>query len=183
VAVSSFGSLGNGSVTNSISLSNGGRLNNTASGTVDLGLNRAIAIGSGGGVIAHSNAAAATINIPGNLTGSGSLSFASTLAGAGTYVLNGDNSGYTGAISVDAQAGGLTALRFGNQSSVPSSGSVTLNFPAAGATGNATTLDLLGGIILPSGFTVNLTSSLNGKHGWRSSSCRRCAKPTCSATR
>src|SRR5207248_8476313 len=110
----------------------------------DLGANRSIAVGAGGGSLSHNNATAETITIGGNLTGTGPLSFQSNAAGAGTFVLNGTNSGYTGNISVDVASTGITALRFGTATAAPGGGSITLNYPVNGATGNATTLDLPG---------------------------------------
>ena len=171
ISFAAANSLGNGGSTNSIALSNGGKLSYTGATTLDLGINRPIAVGTGGGALVHNNATAATINVPGNLSGNGSLSFASAAAGAGTFVLSGDNSGYAGSISVDAPAavaGGLTVLRIANQISAPTTGSITLNYPAAATTtGNAVTLDLPN-IALPATVGLNLTAFLNGAIGQRS---------------
>jgi hypothetical protein len=60
-----------------------------------------------------------------------------------------------------AGTGGLTVLRPAAQQAVPLSGSITLNYPATGATGNATTLDLPN-VTLPAGLGVNLTSLQSG---------------------
>ena len=160
VVISAANSLGNASATNTIGINGGGRLSITAG--LDLGATRAIALGTGGGSISVNNAAAQTVTVSGNLTGSGSdnLSVHTAAAGAGTFILTGNNSGFTGRISVDAPAavaGGLTALRIGTQVAAPAGGSITLNYPAAGATGNATTLDLPG-ITLPAALTLNMTS-------------------------
>ena len=163
VVINGTNSIGSGAVGNNIAISGGGRLSYNNTTALDLGVNRSIAVGAGGGSISHNSATAATITVPGNLTGSGSdnLSFHSAAAGGGTFVLTGDNSGYTAKISVDSGSTGLTTLRIGSQSAAPAGGSITLNFPAAGATGNATTLDLPG-ITLPAGVTLNMTSLLNG---------------------
>jgi autotransporter-associated beta strand protein len=173
VAISSVASLGEGAFpSNSLALSGGGRLSYTAATAADLGVNRSIAVGTGGGSISHNNATAATITIPGNITGSGTdnLSFHSNAAGTGTFVLTGDNSGFTGRISVDppAVAGGLTVLRIGGQSAVPAGGSITLNYPANATTsGNSVALDLPG-ISLPAAVTLNLTSGATAALSLRS---------------
>ena len=164
VVISAANSLGNASITNTIGISGGARLSLTTG--MDLGATRSIAVGTGGGSISLNNAAAQTVTVPGNLSGSAALSFHSAAAGAGTFVLTGNNSGYTGAISVDAQAAGLTQLRIGTQSAAPAGGSITLNFPAAGASGNATTLDLPG-VSLGAGVTLNMTSLLSGTNSLR----------------
>ena len=167
VTIATPTSLGSGAVGNALTISGGGRLSNNASIAFDLGVNRNIAVGAGGGSISHNNATAVGITIPGNITGSDALSFHSAAAGAGTFILTGNNSGYNGAITVDAQAAGITVLRLAVQSAVPVGGSITLNYPAAGATGTATTLDLPG-ITLPVGVTLNMTSFLNGAISLRS---------------
>lgn len=154
-------SLGVGVAGNSIALSGGGRLQNNGASALNLGVSRAIAVGTGGGTISHSSATAVTITIPGNISGTTALSFQSVLAGAGTFALSGDNSGYTGAISVDAVSTGLSTLQIATNSASPSGGSITVNFPAAGANGNANTLNLRG-TTLSAGVTLNMTSLLNG---------------------
>ena len=164
LAISNQNSLGSGVAGNSILIQGGGRLNYNGSAAIDFGLNRDIAVGTGGGSISHNNATAATLTIPGRLSGSDALSLRSNVAGAGSFVLTGNNSGYSGALSVDAPTagtGGLTVLRPAAQQAVPLSGSITLNYPATGATGNATTLDLHN-VTLPAGLGVNLTSLQSG---------------------
>ena len=64
-------SIGNGVPGNSLALSGGGKLSYTGTVATDLGINRTIAVGTGGGVLEHNSATAATITIPGNLSGSG----------------------------------------------------------------------------------------------------------------
>jgi fibronectin-binding autotransporter adhesin len=56
---------------------------------------------------------------------------------------------------------GLTTLQITNNNGAPGAGSITVNYPAAGATGNANTLNLPG-TSLPAGVTVNMTSLLSG---------------------
>ena len=161
-------SLGGGGTGNTIALSNGGTLAYTGAVAANLGINRNIAIGTGGGTISHRNATAATITIPGNLSGTGALALNSTLAGGGTFLLSGsNNSAYTGAITVDSIAAGISTLNFASQASVPNASSITLNYPAAGANGNATTLSL-NGVSTPMATTLNMTSFLNGAISLRS---------------
>ncbi|MEK0451981.1 MAG: hypothetical protein RL088_4249 [Verrucomicrobiota bacterium] len=168
VSIADPASLGNGSPGNSVFLGNGGRLAYTGAVAANLGFNRNINVGSGGGTISHSNAAAATIAIPGKLLGSGTLSLNSTLAGNGTFSLTGMNGDFSGTIVVDSLAAGLTTLSIPNQSAVPAATSITLNYPPAGATGNATTINLLGGVTLPATTTLKMTSLQNGTTSLRS---------------
>ena len=164
-------SLGDGSSTNGIAISGGGRLVQTGAAALDLGVNRAITVGAGGGALSHNNATGAAVTVSGNLSGNGPLSFHSAAAGAGTFILTGNNSGYNGDITVDAPAaaaGGLTALRIANSAAAPGGGSITLNFPAAGAAGgDATTLNLPGGVTLPAGLALRMTSGFNGANSMR----------------
>ena len=168
VSIADPASLGGGGTGNTIALSNGGTLAYTGAVAANLGINRNIAIGTGGGTISHRNATAATITIPGNLSGTGALALNSTLAGGGTFLLSGsNNSAYTGAITVDSIATGISTLNFASQASVPNASSITLNYPAAGANGNATTLSL-NGVSIPAATTLNMTSFLNGAISLRS---------------
>ena len=169
LAISGPDSLGSGVIGNSIAISGGAKLSSTAAPTVNFGINRNIAIGVGGGRLSHDSATAAAITIPGKISGTGPLSFHSNAAGAGTFILTGDNSGYSGDITVDAPTvlGGLTALRIAANKAAPAGGSITLNYPTAGATGNATTLDLVD-TTLPAAVGVNLTSLLSGTISLRS---------------
>jgi autotransporter-associated beta strand protein len=152
-------SLGSGAPGNSLSFSNGGKLSYTGAVAANLGVNRSIAVGTGGGILEHNNAAAATITIPGALSGSEALTIQSVAAGGGTVALTGNNAGYTGPITVNSNSAGLTTLRIDNTAASPGlDSSITLNYPAAGATGNNTTLTLSGGTILPATTTVHMTS-------------------------
>ena len=171
ISIANPASLGGGALGNSIAFSNGGRLTTTAA--LDLGLNRDIIVNTGGGSISHNSATAANITIPGQLLSGGTdnISFHSNAAGAGTFILTGNNGGATGNISVDAPtavANGLTILRIANAAAAPGGGIITLNYPAAAATtGNAVTLDLPG-VTLPAAVGLNMTAFLNGAISQRS---------------
>ncbi len=165
LSISNGASLGLGSNTNGIDLSNGARI--TATAALNTGTLRGINIGSGGGILAMSNAAAQTVTVAGNLTGSAPLTFNSMLAGGGTFSLTGLNSGYTGDISVTATSTGLTTLQLANQPAVPNASSITVNYPAAGASGNANILNLPG-VALPAATTLIMTSLQNGATSLRS---------------
>jgi fibronectin-binding autotransporter adhesin len=141
---------------NTIALSNGARLAYTGA-TADLGVNRSIAIGAGGGALSLRSATASTLTLSGNLTGSAPLNFNSTLAGSGTFALTGTNSGYTGAISVDSLGAGVTVLNLANAAAIPAASSITLNYPLVAAGGNGNTLNLAG-LALPVGTTLNMNS-------------------------
>jgi autotransporter-associated beta strand protein len=104
LAFAAANSLGNAGAANTIAISGGARLSYTAATALDLGATRSIAVGAGGGSISHNNATAANITISGELSGSDNLSLHSNAAGAGTFILTGINSGYTGNLSVDAQS-------------------------------------------------------------------------------
>ncbi|HEX8916294.1 MAG TPA: autotransporter-associated beta strand repeat-containing protein, partial [Humisphaera sp.] len=159
VVVSAANSLGDGSATNGIALSGGGRLSTTAA--IDLGT-RPVSVGAGGGSLSFNNAAAGTVTVGGSLAGTGAnaLSFHTAAAGAGTFVLTGSNAGYAGRITVDAASTAGTTLRFASSAAVPGTGSViTLNYPAAATTsGTASGIDLPGGVTIPAGVTLNMTS-------------------------
>ena len=164
VSIAAANSLGNALPGNSIALSNGGRLAYSGTTAFDLGVNRGIAVGSGGGVIAHTGGTVVAYNVSGNLSGSGALKFSTTGTGTvstvTTYTLNGNNSAYTGPITVEATGNLLSALTIPSQANVPNASSITLNYPAASVTGgNATTLNLSHGVTLPVGTTLNFTSS------------------------
>ena len=166
-------SLGNASATNTIALSSGGRLRYTGTAAIDLGATRSIAVGTGGGTISQSGTANVTMTIPGNITGSGNLAFrttgtSGTVSTATTYSLTGDNSGYTGNISIEAGANILSTLNLATQSAVPNAASITVNYPEASITNqNANTLNLPG-VTLPVGTTLNMTAFLNGAISLRS---------------
>ena len=164
VSIASAASLGSGAAGNGIAISNGARLNFTA-GT-DLLATRSIEIGSGGAVISMTNTAAQTVNIPGNLTGAGSLNFTSGAAGAPAFVLGGANQGFSGDVTADSNGGGVTTLRLASNTAV-TGGNLTLAHPISGAAGAATTLDLAG-FTLPSTTVLVMNSTILGTTSYRS---------------
>jgi autotransporter-associated beta strand protein len=164
ISLASAASLGSGATGNGIAISNGARLNFTA-GT-DLLATRSIEIGSGGAVISMTNAAAQTVNIPGNLTGAGSLNLTSGAAGAPTFALGGANQGFSGDIMVDSNGGGVTTLRLASNTAV-TGGNLTLAHPVSGAAGAATALDL-GGFTLPGTTVLVMNSTILGTTSYRS---------------
>ena len=163
IAIDGTNSIGSGVIGNSLAF-NGGKLSYTASTALDLGLNRRIAVGTGGGIIVHNNATAANITIPGAISGSTPLAFQSALAGGGTFNLSGDNSGYTGTISVDSAGAGTTTLAFFTQASIPPSGSIVIGMPVGAGTSGVNALNLNGGLTLPAGLSVftNVGANANG---------------------
>jgi fibronectin-binding autotransporter adhesin len=154
-------SLGSGVAGNSIALSGGGKLSYTGTGTVDLGINRNIAVGTGGGILEHNNAAAATIVIPGALSGNEALTFQTAAAGNATVTLSGGNAAYTGAISIGSLLTGTTTLSLATPAAVPAASSITVNYPAAATgTGANNVLNLQAGTTLGGDTTINMTSFL-----------------------
>jgi fibronectin-binding autotransporter adhesin len=161
ISIATTASLGSGGVGNGLVLSNGGKLSHTGTVAPDLGVNRSIAVGTGGGVLEHNSATALTLQVPGTLSGSDALTFQSAGTGAGTFSLTGSNAAYTGAINVSSVSTGLATLRINNNDSLPAASSITVNYPAgATAAGSANTLNLLEGTTVPVGTTINLTSGL-----------------------
>ena len=160
VVIGAAGSLGNGVVGNNIALSGGARLTYNAATAMNLGANRSIAVGAGGGSLAHSNATGATITLPAPITGSEPLNFHSASA-AGTFAVTGDMSGYTGDISLTAAGAGTTTLSFASGSVPPTVGSITLAKPAAAAASAANNLSLNGTTNLGAGLTVAMNAGFN----------------------
>jgi autotransporter-associated beta strand protein len=155
-------SLGSGVPGNGIALSGGGKLSYTGTVAPDLGVNRSIAVGTGGGVLEHNSATALTLQVPGALSGSEALTFQTAGTGGGTFSLTGSNTAYTGAINVNAVSTGLTTLRVSSTDSLSNASSITVNYPAAGAaSGNANSLTLLDGVTVPASTTINLTSGIS----------------------
>jgi fibronectin-binding autotransporter adhesin len=161
LAIASADSLGNGLPGNGIVLSNGGTLLHTAGAAANLAVGRTIAVGTDGGTIAHGNATAATITIPGSLSGNGPLTLQSNLAGGGSFILSGDNSGFTGNVNIVAQGAGLTTLRIDNSAAAPAGGLITVNHPAGSvAVGAVNQLSLLAGTTLPAATSIHMTSAI-----------------------
>jgi autotransporter-associated beta strand protein len=161
VVIGAAGSLGNGVVGNNIALSGGARLTYNAATAMNLGANRSIAVGAGGGSLAHSNATGATITLPAPITGSGPLNLHSALAGGGTFSVTGNMSGYSGDISLTAAGTGTTTLSFASGSVPPTSGSITLAKPATAVASSTNNLNLNGTTTLGAGVTVAMNAGLN----------------------
>lgn len=164
VSISGTASIGSGLAGNSLALSGGGKLTHTGTVNLPLGVNRPIAIGTGGGALVHNSATAVTVTIPGAISGSAPLGFQSTEAGGGTFSLTGDNSGYTGPISIDSSGLGGTTLAFTGQASVPTSGTITIGLPTGMAISGVNALNLNGGLTLPAATTLftNVGTNANG---------------------
>ncbi len=158
VTIADAASLGSGSATNSVNLTNNAAL--TATAAITLGANRTLNLGTGGGTVNLSNAAAQTVTLNGPITGAGALNLRSTLAGGGNFALSGNNAGFTGAITVGGLSTGISTLTIANSAAAGNASSITLNFPAAGVNGNSTNLALLNGVTMPATTTLNFTSSL-----------------------
>ena len=161
VVISSAASLGNGVAGNNIALSGGARLTYNAATAMNLGSNRSIAVGTGGGSLAHSNATGATITLPAPITGSGPLNLHSALAGGGTFSVTGDMSGYSGNILLTAAGASTTTLSFASGSVTPTSGSITLAKPATAVVSSTNNLNLNGTTTLGAGVTVAMNAGLN----------------------
>jgi|GEM_PF-6055205 len=161
VVISSAASLGNGVAGNNIALSGGARLTYNAATAMNLGSNRSIAVGTGGGSLAHSNASGATITLPAPITGSGPLNLHSALAGSGTFSVTGDMSGYSGDILLTAAGASTTTLSFASGSVTPTSGSITLAKPATAVVSSTNNLNLNGTTTLGAGVTVAMNAGLN----------------------
>jgi autotransporter-associated beta strand protein len=158
VAINGTNSIGNGLVGNTLAISGGSKLSYTGTTALDLGINRPIAIGTGGATLAHNSGTAATINLPGNLSGSDDLVFRSEGTGNGTFTLAGNNSGFTGNITLSAQTTGLTTLNVA-PGSMPATSLITITHPAGSTnTGNANGLTLPAGVTLPASTAIRMTS-------------------------
>jgi autotransporter-associated beta strand protein len=178
LAFSTSANLGNASATNTISLG-GGTLSYTGAGALDLGVNRVLTVGSGGGTLDVPTAAA-------TLTFSGGVNAASTgnlvKSGPGTVILSGATNLNGGTTTV---SGGLLKASFGTAGTsaisvgpgavlhnvtpsastlvLPSTGSLTLTAGATLATASNLGFGLNGstaaGITLTSGGTLTINGS------------------------
>jgi len=150
--------LGDASVTNTLGLSGGGVLSYGGGAALDLGVNRAVSVGAGGGGVT-TNAQALTVS--GNIGGAGLLA---VISGGGVVTFSGNNSGFSGAVSVDSASTTTPGiLRLSNTSSstanLGTSTGVTLyNTNCNPAGGNGTTLDLGDGVTV-SGVPLTMYSS------------------------
>ncbi len=156
VSGTSSAPLGNGAVTNTI-VFNGGRLD--TGNTLDTGATRNISVNAGGGTFG----AAGTVNltIPGNISGTGNLTFTSGATAAPTYILSGNNSGFSGNVNVDSTSvtAGGTTLRLSSNNNALTAGTVTL--AQSTVAGAATTLDLVN-VTIGSGVTLQMNSNAAG---------------------
>ncbi|HYE19884.1 MAG TPA: autotransporter-associated beta strand repeat-containing protein, partial [Tepidisphaeraceae bacterium] len=145
--------LGDNSATNGLALSNGGILRWTGGAATDLGVDRALALGAGGGTI---DAAGAALTISGALTGSGPL----TKTGGGTVILSGNSPAYTGNVFVNSGASATAGvLRLASNTAL-TAGTVDLsNTSVAGGTG--TILDLAN-VSIGSGVSLVMNSNIGG---------------------
>ena len=154
VNISAAANLGNSAVTNTLSF-NGGTLR--ATGTVDLGATRAIALGAGGGTLNAANTM--TLTASGALSGSGALG----VTGTGTVVLSGDNSAYSGNVTVDSNNGlttAITTLRLASNNAL-TNGIVTVN-PSSTVVGGTGTVLEVSNATIGAGVSVVLNTNSTG---------------------
>ena len=144
--------LGNSTTTNTI-VFNGGRLNTGA--PVDLGIARSIFVDAGGGTFG--GIGPVSLTIPGNLSGTGNLTFTSGVAQAPTYILSGNNSGFSGNVNVDSTGvtAGAATLRLAHNNALVAG---TVNLAQSTVAGAATTLDLVN-VTIGSGVTLQMNSN------------------------
>lgn len=153
VRITASNNLGDGSATNTLTL-DGGTLRDAGTG-VDLGATRTVQINAGGGVfdVLGTN----VLTLSGTLAGTGTLN----KTDGGTLVISGNNSGFSGAVTVDSN-GASTAgtLLLNNSGALGTSTGVTLsNSSVAGGTG--TLLDLQGGTTI-SGIPLTFNTAATG---------------------
>jgi autotransporter-associated beta strand protein len=154
IGFSADNNLGNGSGGNTVTL-NGGGLQFDASFTS----NRSIAIGAGGGTLATQGF---NDTLAGALTGSGAL----TKTGSGVLTLSANNSGYSGAVTVNA--GELSFSADNNLGNGSAGNSLTLNngaslqFGAGFTSTHAITLGTGGGTLDTQGFTDTVSGNIGG---------------------
>jgi autotransporter-associated beta strand protein len=168
LVINSAASLGSGSAGNGITLSGGGTLRYNTAAALDLGVARGISAGTGGGAVIYGGTTAATITIPGALSGSNTLALQSAAAGGATFALTGNNSAFTGELVIDSLSTGLTTVSISSQSAVPQGGAITIDHPALGAAAGNVTVLSLANVTIPSAVTMNMTAGLNGTLGMRS---------------
>lgn len=160
LSVIGINSIGNSTPGNSIALSGGGQLRYTGTTAVNFGAARNVAIGTGGGIISHNSGTAATLTFSGALSGSQPLSFLTEGTATGTYALSGNNSGYSGDITISSLLAGVATVTLANQDAVPTAGSITINHPAGAAASTLNTLTLTG-VSTPSDITIFTTAGNN----------------------
>lgn len=135
--------LGDASATNTIALG-GGTLSVTTG--FDLGATRAIAINVGGGMI---STLTGTTTVSGDITGSAALAL------VGNTTLSGNNSAYSGAISVTGQPAANANLQL---SSANASAGGTINIAAGNVTGGSGNTLTVAGVSTGAGSTLTLNA-------------------------
>jgi autotransporter-associated beta strand protein len=164
--IAAAGSLGDDSVTNTISLSSGGSLLGGA--TFSTGTNRTVALGTGGGNI--SALSGTTLTVPGVISGSSALTFGTAVSatnGIGTVVLTGANTN-SGSVTV---AAGTLQVGDGTSGSLTGTGLVTVNstgtLSGSGSIAGDVTVSAGGRIAAGNGAidTNNATLNLDGAGG------------------
>lgn len=163
LSISSSSNLGDGSATNTIALSNGAALQNTGA-SVDLGTNRSVSLGSGGGAV--DVAASDVLTISGVVSGS-----TLTKTGAGTVVLSASNT-YTGSTVIAAGRISISSeANLGVNPASPSPSQLTLNGGTLQTTATLTIDDSNRGITVAasggaietaSGTTATVSSVITG---------------------
>ncbi len=165
ISVATTDGLGNGSATNNLSL-DGGKLISTA--TMNLGVNRTVAVGANGATFSSGGTAAAyTVTIPGAISGSGNLNFTAGNTSGPTFALTGSLANMTGNINVDsvgASVAGATTLNLGAATGYLA-GTITLA-PSVFA-GQATGI-VLNGQTLPPAVNIVMNSAVSGANSYRS---------------
>ncbi|MEZ0264201.1 MAG: beta strand repeat-containing protein, partial [Phycisphaerae bacterium] len=146
--------LGDNSATNTLELSSGGILRWTGATATDLGVNRSLALGTGGGTIDGAGAGALTLS--GALTGSGPL----TKTGGGTLILSGNSPAYTGNVFVNSGVSTTSGILRLASATALTAGTVELsNSSVLG--GNGTILDLAN-VTIGSGVSLVMNSNIGG---------------------
>ena len=146
--------LGANTAGNSIALSGGGNLSYTTNTAVSLGTNRSIVIGTGGGTITTPTTASVVLTINGNISGTGNLQ----KLGNGILALSGDNSGFSGNITSNSTSSSVS-IRALSSNALGANNTVTINSNqnVSGSTGIS--LNLQGGVTIPSTVTLVMNAT------------------------
>ena len=164
LSIAAANSLGNGASTNAVTIENGGRLSFTAA--TDLLPTRTVEVGAGGGTLAVTNAAAQVVSIPGDVVGAGALTITSGGAGNGVVLLGGNNTAYSGDVTVSTPSGvGTATLRLGSSTAV-NTGTLFVRRPESGTAGAANGLDL-NGFALPATTVLDMNAEVIGTTSYR----------------
>ncbi len=117
LSISAFTNIGNSSVTNTIGLAGGGLLQDTGA-AVDLGVNRSVAIGAGGGGFDVTGANVLTVS---GIISGGAAADNLSKVGTGTVVFSNAGNSYANATVISAGT-----LQLGNNNVIPSASNVTV---------------------------------------------------------